>query len=92
VREVAARHLAFAFEVRRIAASNNAARNARVSERLILMSLKRVLLHRIPEPSVRLFILLYVFSALVVMTFAMLDGSAHGHIMGHVQAVSHLQN
>jgi hypothetical protein len=50
------------------------------------MSFKQALLHRIPEPSVRLFTLLSVFAALVVMTLAMLDGSAHDSIVRHVPA------
>jgi hypothetical protein len=50
------------------------------------MSFNRALLHRIPGPSVRLFTLLSVFAALVVMTLAMLDGSAHDGIVRHVPA------
>ena len=50
------------------------------------MSFKQALLHRIPEPSVRLFTLLSVFAALVVMTLAMLDGSADDSIVRHVPA------
>jgi membrane-anchored protein YejM (alkaline phosphatase superfamily) len=61
-------------------------RNTRVSQALILMSFKQALLHRFPEPSVRLFTLLSVFAALVVMTLAMLDGSAHDSIVRHVPA------
>jgi hypothetical protein len=44
------------------------------------------LLHRIPEPSLRLFLILAVFGALVVMSFAMLDGSGHDSVAPHVQA------
>jgi hypothetical protein len=44
------------------------------------------LLHRIPEPSLRLFLILAVFGALVVMSFAMLDGSGHDKVPPHVQA------
>jgi hypothetical protein len=43
-------------------------------------------LHRIPEPSLRLFLILAVFGALVVMSFAMLDGSGHDNVPPHVQA------
>jgi hypothetical protein len=43
-------------------------------------------LHRIPEPSLRLFLALTVFGALVVMSFAMLDGSGHDNAPRHVQA------
>jgi hypothetical protein len=48
------------------------------------------LLHRIPEPSLRLFLILAVFGALVVMSFAMLDGSGHDNVPSHVQA-DHVQ-
>ena len=44
------------------------------------------LLHRVPEPSVRLFLVLAVFGALVVMSFAMLDGSGRHNAAPHVQA------
>jgi hypothetical protein len=44
------------------------------------------LLHRIPEPSLRLFLILTVFGALVVMSFAMLDGSGRDNAPRHVQA------
>jgi hypothetical protein len=43
-------------------------------------------LHRIPEPSVRLFLILTVFGALIVMSFAMLDGSGRDDAPHHVQA------
>ncbi len=43
-------------------------------------------LHRIPEPSLRLFLILAVFGALVVMSFAMLDGSGRDKAPPHVQA------
>jgi hypothetical protein len=43
-------------------------------------------LHRIPEPSLRLFLILTVFGALVVMSFAMLDGSSRDNAPRHVQA------
>jgi hypothetical protein len=48
------------------------------------------LLHRIPEPSLRLFLILAVFGALAVMSFAMLDGSGHDNVPSHVQA-DHVQ-
>lgn len=48
------------------------------------------LLHRIPELSVRLFLVLAVFGALVVLSFAMLDGSGHGNVPPQVQ-VEHVQ-
>jgi hypothetical protein len=41
------------------------------------------LLHRIPEPSLRLFLILTVFGALVVTSFAMLDGSGHDNVPPH---------
>jgi hypothetical protein len=50
-------------------------RNARLSETLISMRLAQALLRRIPEPSVRLFLVLAVFGAVVVTSFAMLAGS-----------------
>jgi hypothetical protein len=50
------------------------------------MSSFQWLLHRIPEPSLRLFLILAVFGALVVMSFAMLDGSGHDKSPPHVQA------
>jgi hypothetical protein len=43
-------------------------------------------LHRIPEPSFRLFLILTVVGALVVMSFAMLDGSSRDNVPRHVQA------
>jgi hypothetical protein len=43
-------------------------------------------LHRIPEPSLRLFLILTVFGALVVMSFAMLDGSSRDNGPRHVEA------
>jgi hypothetical protein len=43
-------------------------------------------LHRIPEPSLRLFLILAVFGAVVVMSFAMLDGSSRDNGPPHVQA------
>lgn len=48
------------------------------------------LLHRIPEPSVRLFLALAILGALVVMSFAMLDDSGHDNVAPHVQA-DHVQ-
>jgi hypothetical protein len=48
------------------------------------------LLHRILEPSVRLFLALAILGALVVMSFAMLDGSGHDNVGPHVQA-DHVQ-
>jgi hypothetical protein len=53
------------------------------------MSFKQALLHRIPEPSVRLFMLLSVFAAFVVMTFALLDGSARYSVAHQMQADTH---
>jgi hypothetical protein len=53
------------------------------------MSSFQWLLHRIPEPSFRLFLVLAVFGALVVMSFAMLDGSGHDDVPPHVQADQH---
>jgi hypothetical protein len=43
-------------------------------------------LHRIPEPSLRLFLALAVCGALVVIGFAMLDGSSHVNVAPQVQA------
>jgi len=54
------------------------------------MSNVQWLLHRIPEPSVRLFLVLAVFGALVVMGFAMLDGSGRTDNPPQVQA-DHVQ-
>jgi hypothetical protein len=67
-------------------------RGARVFEVLILMSLKLALLRDIPEPSVRLFMLLYFFAVFVVMSFAILDGSAHDRIVRHVPADTHARD
>jgi hypothetical protein len=50
------------------------------------MSSFQWLLHRIPEPSVRLFLILAVFGALFVISFAMLDGSGRDNVPPHVQA------
>jgi hypothetical protein len=58
-------------------------------ETLMAMSKFQWLLHRIPEPSVRLFLALAVFGALVVISFAMLDGSGHGNVAPQVQADQH---
>lgn len=59
-------------------------------ETLTTMSNIQWLLHRIPEPSVRLFLALAVFGALVVMSFAMLDGSGRDKVVPQVQA-DHVQ-
>jgi hypothetical protein len=48
------------------------------------------LLNRIPEPSVRLFLVLAVFGALVVVSLAMLDGSGQVNVPAQVQA-DHVQ-
>ena len=58
-------------------------------EPLMTMSKFHWLLDRIPEPSVRLFLVLAVFGALVVMSFAMLDDSSHDNVAPHVQADQH---
>ena len=50
------------------------------------MSKFQWLLHRIPEPSLRLFLILTVFGALVVMSFAMLDGSGRDNVAPRVKA------
>jgi hypothetical protein len=50
------------------------------------MSLIQSLLRRIPEPSVRLFIVLAAFAAVAVLSFATLDGSGHDSVVPHVQA------
>jgi hypothetical protein len=50
-------------------------RNARLSETLISMRFARAFLRRIPEPSVRLFLVLAVFGAVAVTSFAMLASS-----------------
>jgi hypothetical protein len=59
-------------------------------ETLVAVSNIQRLLHHIPEPSVRLFLVLAVFGALVVMSFAMLDGSGHVNVTPQVQA-DHVQ-
>ena len=59
-------------------------------EPLVVMSNFQWFLHRIPAPSVRLFLMLAMFGALVVMSFAMLDGSGHNRVAPHVQA-DHIQ-
>jgi hypothetical protein len=56
---------------------------------LMAMSGFQWLLHRIPEPSLRLFLVLAAFGALVVMSFAMLDGSGHDNVPPHIQADQH---
>jgi hypothetical protein len=50
-------------------------RNARLLETLIAMRFGRAFLRRIPEPSVRLFLVLAIFGAAAVTSFAMLAGS-----------------
>jgi hypothetical protein len=49
--------------------------NARLTETLISMRFARAFLRRIPEPSVRLFLVLAVFGAVAVTSFAMLANS-----------------
>jgi hypothetical protein len=49
--------------------------NARLLETLISMRFARAFLRRIPEPSVRLFVVLAVFGAVAVTSFAMLASS-----------------
>lgn len=49
--------------------------NAQLSAALILMRFARALLRHIPEPSIRLFLVLAIFGAVVVTSFAMLDSS-----------------
>jgi hypothetical protein len=48
------------------------------------------LLNRIPEPSVRLFLVLAVFGTLVVVSLAMLDSSGQVNVTPQVQA-DHVQ-
>jgi hypothetical protein len=57
-----------------------------------LMAVRNIqwLLHRIPEPSVRLFLVFAVFGTLVVIGFAMLDGSGQVNVTPQVQA-DHVQ-
>jgi hypothetical protein len=55
-------------------------------ETLMAMSNFQWLLHRIPGPSVRLFLALAFFGALIVMSFAMLDGSGRVDVAPQVQA------
>jgi hypothetical protein len=50
-------------------------RNARLLETLISMKFAPALLRRIPEPSARLFLVLAIFGAVAVTSFAMLAGS-----------------
>ena len=50
--------------------------NARLLAALTCMRFGRALLHRIPEPSIRLFLVLAVFGAVVVTSLAMLASSA----------------
>jgi hypothetical protein len=50
------------------------------------MSRFQWLLHRIPEPTLRLFLALAVFGALLVVSLAMLDGSGHVNVAPQVQA------
>lgn len=49
--------------------------NARLLAALICMRFARALLRRIPEPSIRLFLVLAIFGAVVVTSFAMLASS-----------------
>jgi len=53
------------------------------------MSLFQSLLRRIPEPSIRLVVVLTLFAAVVVMSFAMLDGSGRDGVGHNGAAVSH---
>ena len=50
-------------------------RNARLPETLVPMRFARAFLRRIPEPSVRLFLVLAIFGAVVVTSLAMLASS-----------------
>jgi hypothetical protein len=49
--------------------------NARLLAALTCMRFGRALLHRIPEPSIRLFLVLAIFGAVVVTSLAMLASS-----------------
>jgi hypothetical protein len=49
--------------------------NARLLETLVSMRFAQALLRHIPEPSVRLFLVLAIFGAVAVTSFAMLAGS-----------------
>lgn len=49
--------------------------NARRLAALVYMRFARALLRHIPEPSIRLFLVLAIFGAVVVTSFAMLDRS-----------------
>jgi hypothetical protein len=49
--------------------------NARLLETLMSMRFARAFLRRIPEPSIRLFLVLAVFAAVAVTSFAMLASS-----------------
>jgi hypothetical protein len=52
------------------------------------MSLFQSLLRHIPEPSIRLVVVLTLFAAVVVMSFAMLDGSGRDGVGHNGTAVS----
>jgi hypothetical protein len=52
------------------------------------MSFFQSFLHRIPEPSIRLFVVLAILAAVIVMSFAMLSGSGHEGVVHHVQSDS----
>jgi hypothetical protein len=56
----------------------------------MVMGKTQWLLHRIPEPSIRLFLVLAVFGALVVVSFAVLDSLGQVNVTPHVQA-DHIQ-
>jgi hypothetical protein len=53
------------------------------------MRFSQSLLGRIPDASIRLFVVLAIFAAVVVMSFAILDGSGHHSDEPHGQAESH---
>jgi len=48
------------------------------------MSLFQSLLRRIPEPSLRLLVVLAVFAEIIVMSFAMLSDSGHEDAVHHI--------
>jgi hypothetical protein len=50
-------------------------RNTRLLQTLIGMRFARALLRRIPEPSIRLFLVLAIFGAVAVTSFAMVASS-----------------
>jgi hypothetical protein len=54
----------------------------------IPMSFSHSFLRRIPQSSVRLFVVLAVFAAVAVMSFAIVAGSSHDSVVRHVPADS----